>query len=590
MSSTPIRYEITPKDVNAHIFQVSLTLDNPNPLGQVFSLPNWISGSYLIRDFSKNIVSIKAHSCSKFIEIKTLDKNHWIVHPCANSLTLEYKIYAFDLSVRCAYLTNQRAFFNGSSVFLQPIGFEDSICELQINYPTVKVLGDWDCATSLALKDKQKNKEIYTAKNYLDLIDHPVEMADFTRFEFSATNIPHAMTITGEHATDIDRLRADLSRICEHHIGFFGGNIPFDNYLFLTLATSKDYGGLEHKKSSSLICARKDLPALGQKDITPEYTRFLTLCSHEYFHAWWIKTIKPVSFHHLDMSRENYSEQLWIFEGFTSYYDELSLLRTGILSAEQYLELFSQTVSRVQKGYGRFRQSLAQSSFDAWTKFYQQDENAPNAIVSYYTKGALLAFVLDIEVRKRTNDKHSLDDVLRLIWGNYQASGLEDDTVQRVIEHLTQSDFTEFFEKYLYGVEELPLKATFQYVGVNCKFAHKKEDLSKLGIGINKAQKHAIISHVLECSCAQAAGLYVGDKIISINGDKVLTKDLKKTLNVYQQGERVKIGILRDDMPNNIELKIAFGEKTHCTLTLDTKANQSALNQQKKWIFLKPNA
>jgi predicted metalloprotease with PDZ domain len=236
--------------------------------------------------------------------------------------------------VRCAYLTNQRAFFNGSSVFLQPVGFENNICEVQINYPTDEVLGDWACATSLTLKNKQKDAEIYTANNYLDLIDHPVEMADFTRFEFNAGNIPHTMTITGEHSTDIDRLRADLMRICKHHIGFFGGSIPFDSYLFLTLATSKDYGGLEHKKSSSLICARKELPTLEQQEITSEYTRFLALCSHEYFHAWWIKTIKPASFHELDMSCENYTEQLWIFEGFTSYYDELSLLRTGILSIE----------------------------------------------------------------------------------------------------------------------------------------------------------------------------------------------------------------------------------------------------------------
>jgi predicted metalloprotease with PDZ domain len=409
MSQTPLRYQITPKDTNAHVFQVCLTLDNPNPLGQVFSLPNWIPGSYLIRDFAKHIVSIHAHSCDKPVAIKKLDKNHWIAYPCADSLTLEYEIYAFDLSVRCAYLTNQRAFFNGSSVFLQPVGFENNTCEVQINYPTDEVLGDWACATSLTLKNKQKDAEIYTANNYLDLIDHPVEMADFTRFEFNAGNIPHTMTITGEHSTDIDRLRADLMRICKHHIGFFGGSIPFDSYLFLTLATSKDYGGLEHKKSSSLICARKELPTLEQQEITPEYTRFLALCSHEYFHAWWIKTIKPASFHELDMSRENYTEQLWIFEGFTSYYDELSLLRTGILSIEQYLTLLAPTISRMHKGRGRFKQSVAQSSFDAWTKFYQQDENAPNAIVSYYTKGALLAFVLDIEIRKRTDDKHSLD-------------------------------------------------------------------------------------------------------------------------------------------------------------------------------------
>ncbi|NYT26844.1 MAG: M61 family metallopeptidase [Candidatus Thiodubiliella endoseptemdiera] len=372
-----IYYQITPKNVNAHIFEVQLTLDNPNPLGQVFSLPNWIPGSYLVRDFSKHIVSIQASSNSKSMAIKKLNKNHWIVQSCKQKITLIYEVYAYDLSVRCAYLTNQRAFFNGSSVFLKAVDFDDTPCEVTINYPTDSVLGQWSCATTLMPKEKRQNSEIYSAKNYQDLIDHPVEMADFTRFEFNIEDTPHAMTITGEHNTDIARLQADLQRICQHHIDFFGGNIPFDNYLFLTLATTKDYGGLEHKKSTSLICARKELPTTDKPNITPEYTRFLALCSHEYFHAWWIKTIKPASFHQLNMSRENYTEQLWIFEGFTSYYDELALLRAELLSVEQYLTLFAQTISKVQMGTGRYKQSLAESSFDAWTKFYQQDENAP---------------------------------------------------------------------------------------------------------------------------------------------------------------------------------------------------------------------
>ncbi|CAB5495767.1 M61 family metallopeptidase [Bathymodiolus thermophilus thioautotrophic gill symbiont] len=584
MSNSLIQYQITPKNTNAHIFEVHLTLDNPNPMGQIFSLPNWILGSYLIRDFSKHIVSIKAHSNKQEINIKKLDKNHWITQPCKQKITLIYEVYAFDLSVRCAYLSNQRAFFNGSSVFLQPLGFEDSPCEVLINYPRDAVIGQWRCATSLTLKDKQKEGEIYTANNYLDLIDHPVEMADFTRFEFSLANTPHAMTITGEHSTDIDRLRTDLIRICTHHINFFGGHIPFDDYLFLTLATGKDYGGLEHKKSSSLICARKELPTQDQPDITPEYTRFLALCSHEYFHAWWIKTIKPASFHKLNMSGENYTEQLWIFEGWTSYYDELSLLRAELLSVEQYLSLFAQTITKVQQGHGRYKQSLAASSFDAWTKFYQQDENAPNAIVSYYTKGALLAFVLDIEIRKRTNDKHTLDEVLRLIWDNYQATGLEDDTAQRVVEHLTQSDFNAFFAQYLYGVDDLPLKQAFEYIGINCEFNHKQNDLSKFGFAINNTQKYAVITHIFDNTCAQLSGLYVGDKIVNINGNEVPAKTLGKVMDGYGEGEGIKINILRDELPSEIPLTITHGEKIHATLTLNSIANKTTLKRQKQWF------
>lgn len=585
MSQNILRYTLTPKDLHAHIFQVELTLDNPNPLGQVFSLPSWIPGSYLIRDFSKHIVSINAQSGGEKVAVKKLDKNHWITQPCDENITLKYELYAFDLSVRCAYLTNERAFFNGSSVFLKPIGFEDALCELVINYPTSNMLGDWSCATSLKLKSKHNDFEIYQADNHQDLIDHPVEMSDFTRFEFEVNNTPHAMTLTGQHTTDIIRLRADLVRICEHHMGFFGGDVPFDEYLFLTLVRTKGYGGLEHKKSSSLICSRKELPVKDKPEINADYTRFLALCSHEYFHAWWVKTIKPASFHALNLGRENYTEQLWIFEGFTSYYDELSLLRTKLLSPEQYLTLFAQTLTRVQKSQGRYKQSLAESSFDAWTKFYQQDENAPNAIVSYYTKGALLAFVLDIEIRSRSNDTQSLDDVLRLIWDNYQDSGLEDDTVQKVVAHLTQSDFTEFFDDYLYGVNELPLKQAFDYVGIDCEFSQKKEDLSNFGIGINKDQEFALITHVLDGTCAQSSGLYVGDKVMSIDGIKVQAKDLANAIDSYTEGDVIKIGISRDELLSELSITMANSAPTFCTLSIKDKLTKDTLKRQEQWFY-----
>ncbi len=581
-----IKYTITPKDLHAHIFHIELTLNHPNPLGQVFSLPNWLPGSYLIRDFSKHVIGMSAHSCGEPLIIKKLDKNHWIAHPCDESITLEYEIYAFDLSVRSAYLTNERAFFNGSSVFLKPIGFEDDSCEVVINYPSsAHVLGDWACATTLELKSKHKDFEVYGADNYQDLIDHPVEIADFTRFEFEANNIPHAMTITGLHSTDIARLRSDLMSICEHHIKFFGSDVPFDKYLFLTLVRTKAYGGLEHKNSSSLICSRKELPTHAKPDINPDYTRFLALCSHEYFHAWWIKTIKPASFHQLDLDRENYTEQLWIFEGFTSYYDELSLLRTKILSPEQYLTLFAETVTKVQKSKGRHKQSLSESSFDAWTKFYQQDENAPNAIVSYYTKGALLAFVLDIEIRQRSNDEQSLDDVLKLIWSHYQQDGLENDTVQKVVEQLTKSDFSQFFDDYLYGVTELPLVEAFSYAGVECVFSHKKDDLSDFGININKEGEFAIISHVFDGTCAQSSGLYVGDQIMSIDNIKVQAKDLPSTIDSYTQGSVIQVGILRDELLIELSVTIIQSDKTFCTLSIADNQDLKTQERQSKWYY-----
>jgi predicted metalloprotease with PDZ domain len=579
-----IKYTVTPKNLHAHLFEVKLQLKNPNPLGQVFSLPNWIPGSYLIRDFAKNIVSIKAESCEQSIDIKKLDKNHWILQPCDEEITLIYEVYAFDLSVRGAYLTNERGFFNGTSLFLLPLGFEDEACELDIILADKsQTLGTWSCVTGL----KETSKLKFTADNYQELIDCPVEMADFTLFDFEAGKVKHQMAISGLHYADIARIKLDLKTICNQHIKFFDNDIPFDDYLFLTLATTDNYGGLEHKNSTSLICSRNELPTVNMGKVTKNYTRFLALCSHEYFHAWWIKTIKPASFHQLDLSRENYTQQLWIFEGFTSYYDELALLRAELLNVNQYLDLFAQTITRVQKSTGRFTQSLAQSSFEAWTKFYQQDENAPNAIVSYYTKGALLAFVLDIEIRKRTNNNKTLDDVLKHTWQNYQQSGLENNTIQLIVNQLSNTDFTNFFDDYLYGFVELPLKASFDYVGVECQFIAYQQDLADFGLEIKTTGEYSQIIQVFADTSAQNAGLYVGDKIVSINYQQLQGKDLIAEINKFAPGESIKVGIFRDKLLLEIAVLIKKITPTFCKLSLKTKLNKQIKQQQEQWLHPK---
>lgn len=577
-----IRYTVTAKNLHAHLFEVELKLQNPNPLGQVFSLPSWIPGSYLIRDFAKNIVSVKANSAGQLIPIKKLDKNHWIANPCSDEITLKYEVYAFDLSVRSAYLTNERAFFNGTSMFLLPLGFEDELCELCITpVNSAQTMGDWSCATGL----KKVAEFNFEAPNYQDLIDHPVEMADFTLFDFEVQGVEHQMAITGMHKADVARLKQDLKTICQHHISFFNNDIPFDDYLFLTLVKTKGYGGLEHKNSTSLICSRKELPIEGMGEITKDYTRFLALCSHEYFHSWWVKKIKPASFHQLDLCRENYTEQLWIFEGFTSYYDELSLLRTKLLTPEQYLDLFAQTITRVQKSRGRLTQSLAESSYETWTKFYQQDENAANAIVSYYTKGALLAFVLDIKIRKQTQDAKSLDDVLRHAWVHYRDTGLENNTIQLIVNELIDDDLTAFFDDYLYGVKELPLQLSFAYVGVKCEFIAHSEDLSDFGLTINTQGDHSQIVQVFADTTAQNAGLYVGDKIVSVNYQQLKDKALIAEINKFGLGEVIKIGVLRDELLLEIPVMIGKTTPTFCKLSLNTELDDKTLKQQQKWLY-----
>ena len=580
-----LHYRVVPKDLHAHIFQIELTIDKPNPVGQVFALPNWIPGSYLIRDFSKNIISISAKSGDQAVRVKKIDKNHWISYPCEKPITLEYEVYAFDLSVRSAYLSSERAFFNGTSLFLLPLGHEHEPCEVEICYPTKDQIGDWACATSMSQVSKDKNKECFQAANYLDLIEHPVEMADFTRFVFEAGGVEHEMTLSGRHKTDIARLRSDLTKICSHHIGFFNDNIPFDRYLFLTLVRTKGYGGLEHKKSTSLICSRKDLPVQNMGEISKDYTRFLALCSHEYFHAWWVKTIKPCDFHQIDLDRENHTEQLWVYEGFTSYYDELSLIRTRLLNPEQYLNLFAETITRVKRSAGQLRQSLSESSFDAWTKFYQQDENAANAIVSYYTKGALVAFILDIEIRRRTKDRICLDDVVRHIYEHYQDKGTENNTVKTVVESLTNEDFSEFFDQYLHGREMLDLTHAFDYLGIDIDYTHKPKDLTDFGINVRAEKDASVITQVFDNSCCQSAGLYVGDKIISIDYIKVKQEDLASVFEGSEDGDVLQVGLLRDELLMQIPLKIYRNQKTFCELKIRSDIDPLTQKRQNQWLY-----
>ena len=581
-----LRYKLYPEKPFAHIFRLQLEIQEPQDSGQIFSLANWIPGSYLVRNFAKHIISLSASNDGKSVKVKKLDKNHWQCEACSGTLLIEYEVYAFDLSVRSAYLSDERAFFNGSSVFLKAHGFENEPCEIEVYQPPKsQTKGHWKIATTLEKLNESKTHSTFLAPNYNQLIDHPVEMADYQSFDFSISGIPHQMVLTGEHNTDIERLAADLELICQHHVDFFENTTPFDRYLFLALVMTKGFGGLEHADSTSLICSREDLQDSHIEEPTSNYTRFISLCCHEYFHAWWVKKLRPSVFLKPDLDQETYTEQLWIFEGFTSYYDELALLRVEILSPNSYLNLFAKTVTRVYSGCGRLKQSIAESSFDAWTKFYQQDENAPNSIVSYYGKGALLAFVLDVEIRKTTNDIVTLDDVLRYAYTHYSDSGLEDDDIANIVNKLTQQSFDGFFEKYLYGVNELPLQEAFSYVGVDCQFGINVKDLIAFGVRVTNDNGSAKITQVLDDSCAQAAGLFVGDVIIAINDVKVAHKSLVSLINKSASGAALKFTITRDQLMKEVFVKLSFSNESHCTLSLMSDLDSKTKKRQKQWFY-----
>jgi predicted metalloprotease with PDZ domain len=570
-----VQYTIVPKDLAGHLFNVSLRVDAPDPEGQVFTLPAWIPGSYMIREFARNIVRIRAESGGQPVELAKLDKHTWRAAPGAGPLTLHYEVYAWDLSVRAAHLDQSHGFFNGTSVFLRVLGQDATPHQVDIQRPGDPVASDWRVATSLPeLGAKRYGFGTYIAGDYDELIDHPVEMGDFALGSFKSHGIQHDIVVTGRVPNlDMERLQQDLKAICDTQIAFFEPKTkkaPMDRYVFLTMAVGDGYGGLEHRASTALICARADLPTTATPrtaERSEGYVTFLGLCSHEYFHTWNVKRIKPAVFAPYDLQAETYTPLLWLFEGFTSYYDDLMLVRSGIISEAAYFKLLGKTIANVLRGSGRTKQSVAESSFDAWTKYYRQDENAPNAIISYYTKGSLIGLAFDLTIRAKTGGAKSLDDVMRVLWERYgrdfysgkpgSGRGVTDREVEALFDEISGVRLKPLFDRYVRGLEDIPLAKLYAPFGIKLSDDRKNAKPS-LNAGVGRDPLGAKLTQVHEGGPAHQAGLSAGDVVIAIDGLRVNgnPSNLDQLLARYRVGDSVTVHAFRRDELLSFELTL----------------------------------
>lgn len=600
--SESLHYRITPVDPAAHLFEVVLTIAHPVPAGQRVTLPAWIPGSYMIRDFARNIVSMRADSARKTIGCRKIDKQTWQIDACDDALTLTYQVYAWDLSVRAAHLDQTHGYFNGTSTFLRVMGQEQALHTVTLVAPQGDEFAGWRVATTLpSVELDERGFGLYAAPDYASLIDYPVEMGTHTAIDFQAAGVPHQMVITGKHACDTKRLSRDLASICAQHAAMFD-DLPVARYLFLTLATGDGYGGLEHRDSTSLMCARDDLPRAGLEEPNEGYRRFLGLCSHEYFHLWNVKRICPERLKQADLSSETYTELLWAFEGFTSYYDELALVRCGCIKTNSYLELVAQAITRMMRGSGRLKQSIAESSFDAWTKFYKQDENAPNAVVSYYTKGGLVAFGLDMTLRDASDDRVTLDDLMRALWQRYGKPeiGVPEDGIASLASELAGCDLSDFFARYVQGTEELPLHDWLHSVGISLKLrpAVDTNDYGKatdaapepaeakpvLGARWSNDNGFPRLTHVLDGGAAQAAGLSAGDRLLALDGLQVNADKLAQRVAAVQ-GTVTVHAFRRDElMIFSVTPRPAPEDTATLWLLPDTELSEKQRTRRNAWL------
>ena len=584
MKTESILYALVPHDLGGHRLRITLTIADPDPQGQALALPAWIPGSYLIRDFARQVETIEAHSDGRPVEITKTGNHSWRCAPCQGPLVLRYVVYAWDLSVRGSHVDETHAFFNGTSVFLAVKGQEDQPCHVLLEAPSGKE--HWSVHTSLPeaaghpLEAARHGFGMYRAPDYDALIDHPVEMGTPQVARFEACGAEHEMVFTGVIPNlDLERVVEDTRRICEAQIAFFEPRTrqaPFldssRRYVFMTLVTGDGYGGLEHRASTALMCGRGDLPSRGRADAGEGYENFLGLVSHEYFHTWNVKRIKPGAFAPYDLQRENHTGLLWVFEGFTSYYDDLFLLRAGVIDETAYLRRLGKTIGMVHRGPGRLKQSVAESSFDAWTRYYKQDENSPNALVSYYTKGSLVALGLDLAIRRATDDTRSLDDVMRLMWERhgrdfYQGPGIgiDENGMPALIQEATGFDAADFLARYANGREDVPLAELFAPQGITLDWDAPKNDPG-LDVRLRSANGQCVIATVHEAGAAHRAGLSAGDVIIAVEGLRVQDeKSLQALLTRWQPLDTVKIHVFRRDELRCFNVTLAAVAPTECS-------------------------
>ena len=574
-----IEYFLSLADPCAHEFGVRLRVSVPERTDLRLDLPAWIPGSYMIRDFARNVHDLSVHMQGDPMRVRKLDKQTWLIEKAQGDLEVRYRVYALDESVRSAYLDDTRAYFNGTSLFLRVAGFTDRPHALVIEPPGFTGSEEWRVATMLPTNQVDgRGFGAYIASDYAELIDHPVEIGEIQTTGFDIDGVHHQMVFVEAGSADIERIPRDLKPICQEHVAVFG-ELPVKAYQFQTLATRDGYGGLEHRDSTSLICKRADLPSPGEVAISKGYRQYLALCSHEYFHLWNVKRIRPEVLAEADLSREAHSELLWAFEGITSYYDELALACSGVLKHDDYLDMLAPSLTRYYRNPGRHRQSIAESSFDAWTKFYKQDESAPNAIVSYYNKGALVALGLDRLIRLGSDDRLCLDDLMRRLWQHFGATGrgIPERGIEIELSALLGNPVHDFFERFIYGVEELPLAEWLADFGVGLHLRSGQsiqdnggyvstptgESSPARSLGARTSARDGLvrIDQVYRGGAAEQAGLTPGDLLLAVNGERCTPDTLDGLLARYPVGEGVRLSLFRRDLLREVGLEVAAAKE-----------------------------
>lgn len=610
MSDTPIQYQATYHvrlhDPAAHLYEVVCRVENPSGDGQLLSFPGWIPGSYLVRDYARHVVRLEAEQRGVAVAARKVDKATWRISSSTGALLIRLVVYAADSSVRGAWLDMRSGFFNGTCLLPRLHGFEDAPVLVHVDPPEGAI--EWRLATSFRrLTGEAHDFGAFHANGYADLIDHPVLMGRLELVAFDVAETPHLLAIAGRCEADLERLRLDVQRLCGWHVQLFGGPPPFDRYSFLLRTGPGPCGGLEHAHSAALTCRPDDFPLPEGERMTDGYCRLLGLVSHEYFHAWHVKRIRPMELVDADLSREAYTRQLWIFEGITSYYDDLALARSGLITEARYLMLLGRHITRLYRTPGRRHQTLEEAGFDAWIKFYRPDENSANVTVSYYLKGALVALALDLQIRLHTRGLRSLDDVMRGLWLEYGVDpggrhGVPEGAFEQAVVEAGGPDVETIFQQSVRGTLDPPLGVLLAQFGVRlnlraalsasdeggCRGGGGEPHSAWVGARFRSVEGRLRVSSVVAAGPAQQGGLSAGDELVALDGRRIGPDNHDAMLARLKPDVGVVFHVLRNDELFPVTVHPVEAPRDTCYLTLAEDAAEEIIGRRRAWLSPAP--
>lgn len=571
-----ITYNISFPEAQAHYADIEMKITGLKQDELELKMPVWTPGSYLVREFSRNIESLSAGANGKPLAAKKIRKNIWQLHTAGvGTVVVKYRVYAFEISVRTSFIDASHAFLSSPDMFLYPGNMLHAPATIHI-----KPYKGWNkVSTSL----EKVNGDAFTrySPDFDILFDSPIEIGTQDIFDFEASGVHYEVCMVGGGSYNKDRLKKDMTKIVDEETAVYGEN-PNKHYTFIVHNALKGGGGLEHLSSTTLGASRDAYST------ERGYQNFLSLAAHEHFHLWNVKRLRPIALGPFDYDNENYTTNLWIAEGFTAYYQDIIVRRTQLYTPENYLEGLAEDINLLENSAGAKVQTLAESSYDAWIKAYRPNENSGNSTISYYTKGSVIALLLDLEIINDSKGQYSLDNVMRYMYNEYykvKKRGYTDAEFKAGLEKFAGKNLDDFYAKYINGLTPVDYDHYLDFAGYKLTNELAENNDPALGITTIPNIPRLIVATVTRGSAAWKDGINVNDEIITIDGEPVV--ETGKLLTGKKVGDKIKVTVIRDGA--SMDIPVTLLKSTRVKYKIEEIPNPTAqqLAVRKKWLTLK---